>query len=110
MEVDFANDRVRALCGDVRKFRRKHGEPSARKLRARLADLRAARTLEDLRDLPGRCHELLGADAGSLALDLAGGLRLIFRPAEDPPPSKADGGLDWGQVRSIQILEVTDYH
>lgn len=36
--------------------------------------------------------------------------RLIFVPADDPIPRDADGAIDASLVKSVQILEVTDYH
>jgi toxin HigB-1 len=76
----------------------------------RLTDMAAATTLEDLRQLPGQCHELTGDRKGQLALDLAGGKRLIFEPSENPPPIKDDGGLAWERVDAVRVLEITDYH
>jgi proteic killer suppression protein len=76
----------------------------------RLADLVAAPTLEDLRSLPGRCHELAGNRKDQLALDLAAGVRLIFRPSRNPAPVKEDGGLDWTQIDSVELTEIVDYH
>ncbi|MDP2181630.1 MAG: hypothetical protein Q8K99_03580 [Actinomycetota bacterium] len=42
--------------------------------------------------------------------DVTDNLRLILRPTIDPPPVRDDGGLDWGAVTEVTILEVTDYH
>lgn len=62
-------------------------------------DLVAALTLEEFRNLPGRCHELHSDRAGQLSLDLDGPYRLIFEPADDPIPTKPDGGLEWSDLR-----------
>ena len=68
-------------------------------------------SLEDLRNLPqARCHELTGNREGQLSVDLKYPYRLIFEPADKPVPSKVDGGLDWGKVTTIRILEVEDTH
>jgi proteic killer suppression protein len=70
-----------------------------------------AERLEMLRSVSQiRCHELKGDRAGTLAVDLQHPYRLIFEPANDPVPSKADGGLDWTAVTSVRILAVEDYH
>lgn len=63
-----------------------------------------------MRTLPGRCHELTGDRKGELAVDLRGPYRLVFEPADNPPPVKEDGGLDWRRVTAVRILEVEDYH
>ena len=86
------------------------GKDQTKKLQARLDDLQAALTLEVMRPLPGRCHELKGDRKGQLALSLKEPYRLIFEPANDPIPTKPDGGLDWPSVTEIRILEVVDYH
>lgn len=77
---------------------------------ARLKDMAAAATLEEFRRLPGRCHELAGDRRGQLALDLADGRRLLFKPSQNPPPRKGDGGLDWQRVDAVQVTEIVDYH
>ncbi len=63
-----------------------------------------------MRNLPGRCHELLYDRAGQLSLDLDRPYRLIFAPAHEPIPVKSDGGLDWKEVTAIKILGVEDTH
>jgi len=91
-------------------MQRGYGQEMAKVLRRRLDDLKAARTLEEFRRLPGRCHELRGKRAGQLSLDLRGPYRLLFVPAHEPLPRKADGGLDWTQVTAVRIIEVEDTH
>lgn len=109
MDILFANDDLRALCHDDRRAKKELGAVGAKKLRARLDDLAAATCLEEMRTLPGGCHELKHDRAGELALDLNKGCRLIFRPCE-PVPRKADGGLDRTNVTSIEITDIEDYH
>jgi proteic killer suppression protein len=80
-------------------------------IRRRLDDFAAAQVLSDISKLPQvRCHELSGDRSGMLAVDLEHPYRLIFIPADDPIPLKADGGLDWNNVRTIKIVEIADYH
>jgi len=55
-------------------------------------------------------HELKSDRRGQLAVDVSKNERLVFEPADDPPPTKPDGGLDWSQVTAVRILEVVDYH
>ena len=89
---------------------RRHGDRRARIIRRRLDDLRAATVLEDMRSLPGRCHELRGDRAGQLSLDLDYPYRLIFEPANDPTPHKANEGLDWTKITAVEIVGVEDTH
>ncbi len=101
LETVFATDKAR-----VREF----GAERARRLNTRLTQLHDVELLEQMRSLPGRCHELHGDREGQLAVDVTRNYRLIFRPADNPPPTKPDGGLDWSAVKAITILEVEDYH
>ena len=110
MDILFASRKLEKLCNEDRSARKQLGAENARKLRRRLDDLAAAATLNDLRHLPGRCHELTGDLAGHLALDLQGAMRLIFEPTNEPVPRKADGGLDWLSITRVRLVRIEDYH
>lgn len=110
MRVSFGNRQLEKLCESKRGLQRSHGTACAKKLLTRFADLEAAGSLEQMRGLPGRCHELNGDRAGELALALPDGKRLIFEPDADPLPTKEDGGLDWSGVEAIRLLAIADYH
>lgn len=110
MEITFASDKFREECNDHRLLVRRQGSDRAKRIRRRLDDLRAAETLEVMRSLPGRCHELKGNRAGQLSLDLDHPYRLLFEPANNPVPKKPDGGLDWTQVTAVRIIGVEDTH
>jgi len=102
VDILFKSASTRKLCNDAKTATRKHGPQCAKLLGRRLADLRAVEVLGDMRSLPGaRCHELKGKEAGLLAVDLAGGWRLVFEPAEDPATKKPDGGRDWCPASTI---------
>lgn len=90
---------------------RTYGDRCAKLIRRRLDELRAANSLEYIRYLPqARCHELKGKYAGKLSVDLEHPYRLLFRPANEPIPQKADGGLDWAGVSAVEIIGVEDTH
>lgn len=92
-------------------MRARFGKPLAERLQQRLAELKAADTLEDIRRLPStRCHELSQNRKGQLAVDLVHPKRLIFEPDHNPVPRKPDGGLDWPHVTRIRVIEIIDYH
>lgn len=110
MEIVFGGTKIRKVCSSQSEMVRAFGAERAKRLQRRLDDLAAAPTLADMRGLPGRCHELREDRAGQLSLDLDGPYRLIFRPSHEPVPVKTDGGLDWGGVTVVCILEVTDTH
>ena len=60
--------------------------------------------------MAGKPHRLIGDRLGQYAVCLAGGMRLVFEPDNDPVPLKEDGSIDWSQVTKICILEIVDYH
>jgi plasmid maintenance system killer protein len=110
LEILFSSDRLRKLFNSQKDLQKQYGDAGSKRIRQRLDDLRAAATLEEMRPLPGSCKELTGDRAGQLSMKLHGGFRLIFEPANEPVPAKADGGLDWTKVTAIRILEAKDYH
>jgi len=110
MEIGFTNARLAKLCNSDKKLRGEYGPRMAAIIKQRLIDLRDAKTLEVMRSLPGRCHELTGNLKGRLAVDLIHPKRLAFEPDHDPPPRKEDGGLDWKKVTRITVVGIGDYH
>ena len=110
MNIYFNNSRLERDFNSERALVKEYGDRMAKVIRRRLDNLDAASTLEDMRHLPGRCHELHGKRAGQLSLDLEHPQRLIFVPADNPIPRKADGGLDWTQIKAVRVLGIEDTH
>ena len=87
------------------------GDKMARKLRQRMAELKAADTIADISHLPPpRCHELTNNRAGQFSVDLEHPYRLLFIPANDPIPLREGGGIDLVRVTEIEIIEIEDTH
>ena len=76
----------------------------------RLDQLQAANSLEDMKGLPGHCHELKEDRKGQLAVHLIQPSRLIFKPDGDPADIYDDNSLNWKKVTSIEVLEIKNYH
>ncbi|MEM8640055.1 MAG: killer suppression protein HigA [Cyanobacteria bacterium P01_G01_bin.54] len=108
MEITFSNRKLQRLCEQQALAQKQLGQACARKLKARLADLMAAQTVQDL--VVGRPHPLKGDRTGQFAVDLAGGKRLVFQPANQPIPRKEDGSLQWSEVTQVCIVFIGDYH
>jgi toxin HigB-1 len=108
MDIIIEDDKLRKLCEDDKLARKEYGDAAWKKLRARLADLRAAFSVRDL--VAGSPHPLKGDRAGQLALTVYSGLRLVFEPANEPRPERPDGGIDWSQVTRVRIVYIGDYH
>ena len=114
MDISFTNTKLEKELNEGKRLEKVHGSLRAKKIRIRLAELRAAASLYDFwppKSGPGRCHELAqGERKGQLSVDLDHPYRLIFVPHHEPVLYKPDGGLDWKQVTAITILGIEDTH
>ncbi len=110
MELTFADDKLEKKYNSQKLLQQDYGPERAERVGRRLGNLRDAPTLEAMRNLPGRCHELKNNLDERLAIDVDGPYRLLFEVANDPIPRKPDGGLDWSRVTGIRILGITNYH
>lgn len=108
MVITFRTRALQAIGNDTGVGRRSLGKRCSDLLRKRLDDLSAADSLETMRYLPGRCHELKGDRAGQFAVDLEHPKRLVFEPLD--ASRRADGGIDWSSITAIEIVEIIDYH
>lgn len=111
MRIQFKTDKLAKQCNNQKERNKAWGERRSKLIGRRLDDLRAAVTLEDMRNVPGDCHEYRHRKDHTFSLDLDGGWRLFFKPLHDPMPILADQvSLDWSQVTVIVIMEITDPH
>jgi toxin HigB-1 len=110
MVITFSDKTLKKVVNDDRKLIKAFGQKRANLIKRRLDDIQAAETLEDLRHMPGRYHELKGDRKGQWACDLDQPYRLIFEPHEDPIPTDDDGKYIWIEIRGVDITEITDYH
>ena len=110
MIVSFSDKTLKKVANNDRKLVRKYGQRRADLIKRRLDALRAAETLEDVRYVPGRFHELTGDRKGQWACDLDHPYRLVFVPHEDPIPTDEDGKYIWIEIEGIDVTEIADYH
>jgi proteic killer suppression protein len=108
LEIRFKDKQLRELCEKRAVAAKKLGDIGARKLQTRLADIAAASRVTDL--ITGNPHPLKGDRHGQFALDLAGGWRLVFVPANEPIPRRDDASIDWSAVTIVCIEYIGDYH
>jgi hypothetical protein len=73
-------------------------------LRRRLADLRAARTINDL--ILGNATELAGTRGLQVAVSLRDGYRAIFRANHMKNPVLANGHVDWSAVDRVKLMRI----
>ncbi|MCC5926996.1 MAG: type II toxin-antitoxin system RelE/ParE family toxin [Bacteroidetes bacterium] len=110
MTITFSDKKLEKLANNDRKMQRELGPVRAKILRRRLSQLQDAVTLEDVRNLPGRYHELTGDRKGQWACDLDHPYRLVFTPLEDPIPINNDGQYIWIEIVGVEIIEIINYH
>jgi proteic killer suppression protein len=108
LDIQYRSKKIRELCEKQAVAEKKLGAACARKLLLRLQQLEAAARVTEL--VAGNPHPLKGDRDGQFALDLAGGWRLVFSPANEPYPTRPDGGIDWSQVTIVSIEYIGDYH
>jgi proteic killer suppression protein len=110
MEIAFRTERLRRDCTEAKWMQRRWGANRSGFIRRRLDQLHAAENLEQVRLVHRRTHELKGNREDLISLDLDGSWRLLIEPAEDPPPRKGDGGLDWSLITAVRVVVVEDTH
>ena len=110
MEITFTHKKFEKLANDDRKLAKEFGKLRAGKIKARLAQLWFAASLEEVRHLPGNYHELTGNRKGQWACDLDQPYRLVFKPHENPIPTNQHGQYVWMEITGIEVIEVVNYH
>lgn len=111
MNIQFENGKLEKLCNDNKALRKEFGNDMATKITLRLAALKAANCLEDCRNIPGKFHNLGSDRKFQIGVSVSAKDRLILAPTENPPPLLNDGAtLDWNNIKSVIVLEITNYH
>ena len=110
MEISFDNKKLEKVFRKHQALVKKYGPKGAQRIIQRYVALQSVANLDEMRSLPGRCHELTGDHKGQYALDLVHPYRLIFEPDHEPIPRKSDGGIDWTAGTAVTIIAVEDYH
>ena len=108
MDIEFASTDLAELCQSERRAMRELGQPGARKLFARLAELTAAAHVGEL--VAGFPHPLKGDRAGQFSVRLDGGRRLVFSSANAPVPVDDAGNIEWTRVTRVRIEFIGNYH
>jgi len=110
MELKFTDKKLEKLANNDRKMLKELGKIRATVLRRRLTQLEDARTLEDVRYLPGNYHELTQNRKGQWGCDLDQPYRLVFTAIEKPIPLNSDGQYVWLEISGVEIIEIINYH
>jgi len=110
VDISFSNSKLKKCANNDKQGVKNLGALRHKKYKMRLDQLRASITLEDVRNQPGRFHELTGDRKGQWACDLDHPYRLIFKPHEDPIPTDSNGKYIWVEILGVEIIEIADYH
>ena len=110
MELKFTDKKLEKLANNDRNMLKELGKIRATVLRRRLTQLEDARTLEDVRYLPGNYHELTQNRKGQWGCDLDQPYRLVFTSIENPIPLNDDGQYVWLKISGVEIIEIINYH
>ena len=114
MEIRTRDNRLRAALEDESVCKRRYGSDMAKKLKNRLAALRAAASLADFwppKSGAERCHELEADLAGTFSIDVKQPYRLLFVPIEEEDqPDRSDEQKRWASITAIEILKIEDTH
>lgn len=98
LDITYKSKKLEKICTDARTAERAYGRPMAEKIQQRIAELRAADTVEMMvRYHIGRCHALTQNRRGQYALDLVHPYRLVFEKFGN-------------EIQIAQVLEIVDYH
>ena len=108
LELAFAQKSLRQLCEDEARAKRELGETVAEKLKRRLADLRAASSVEDL--VAGRPRKVKGDRHPHIAVHLCDRTCIIFCANHTKVQVLESGDVDWSKVSRIKILEIKSDH
>ena len=107
--IKYGDRKLEKLLNDDKLLIRAFGVSNARKIILRLNQIKAASSLGAiLTQRVGRCHPLSGDRMGQFAFDVEQPYRLIVMPKYDN--KAAEQAKDLSQVKTIIVMEVTDYH
>jgi proteic killer suppression protein len=110
MIITFADRNLRKYANNNKLAIKKMGTKRAKLYQKRLDDIATAESFADFKFLPGRFHQLTGNLKNKWVCDLDHPYRLIFEPAEVPIPKDEDGKQILIEIKSLEIIEITDYH
>lgn len=111
MKILIRKYRSLKALNDPQKLQSKYGSDMVDSINLRLAQIAAANTLEDLRAVHPRTHELHGNLKGIISVDLIQPMRMLLRPDHDPSVfTRDDGGMDWISITSIIVWDIINQH
>ena len=104
MQLAFEIKSLRTICESEVQANSELGSDVAEILKHRLADLRAATTINDL--VAGRSLIVDDANQEQMIINLQHGYRIVFCANHTKNPTTETGETDWTKVSRIKILRI----
>lgn len=102
MHISFKNTRLRSLCESEELAAKELGQETTNKLKARLNDLIAASSIEEL--IVGNPR----VEDDFILLDLEDNYKMVLGVGHSNKPKTREGKTDWSRVTRIKLLDITD--
>ncbi|WP_414467441.1 type II toxin-antitoxin system RelE/ParE family toxin [Lacticaseibacillus chiayiensis] len=107
MEAKAKNNRLERQLTDPRIRNRIFGTSVGRRIAARIDEIAAATTLDDVsRFPPSRLHALKGDRQGLFAVDVSANYRLLFAGFDD----EYQQSVDTAEIVAVVFVGIEDYH
>jgi len=104
LELAFADESLREFCSKKLAAETEYGAAVAKRLRSRIADLRAAENVAELVAGNARVH-----DHDSYIVDIYKDWRLIFKANHSVSPLSTNKQIDWTRVTRIQVTQIGQF-
>jgi plasmid maintenance system killer protein len=104
LDLAFDSRSLRTICEKEEETVREFGLSVAEVLKHRLADLRAAKSINDL--VVGYPQVLDGTNNQQMAINLPDDYQVIFCANHPNNPVLENGFVDWSKVSRIKILQI----
>jgi len=104
MELAFDSRPLRSFCEDQSIAAKELSPAVAETLKHRLADLHAARSVNDL--LVGRPRVSVVAGVECFMIDLCEGYLIVLQANHPRNPTTEDGGLNWAMVSRLKVIRI----
>lgn len=108
VEIAFRTRELRDICEKEANAVDALGADAAGALKRRLADLRAATSIEDL--VAGKPMALHGPDEERMSVPLTENCRLVLSANHRHHPRLEDGNVNWSQVRRVKVERIERPH
>ena len=103
VEIAFNSIELRTICESEAHAKTAFGAQVAEVLKHRLADIRAATSINDL--IAGKPRIIDGKDQ-HMAIDLCNGYRIVICANHLKNPTMKSGRLNWSKVSRVKILQI----